>query len=196
MGRPATDKRQRLVSAAIGQFHRKGYVNTSLAGVATAAGVSAGNLFYYFKTKSDLGRAAVDEWCALLTGYLAALESDDDPWRRLEGFVEQARIRAEMYVTLGCPLAGLARDLRREGDPLKFEVSRVYRVQTGWLAAQFQMAGFAPGPSEEHSNFLMASYHGSILLAYAQEDPSLIDGEVERLKSWLRQIRAGSGQSL
>jgi hypothetical protein len=43
--------------------------------------------------------------------------------------------------------------------------------------------------AKENSRSLMAGYHGSIPLAYAQNDPSLIEGEVKRLKKWLREIR-------
>ena len=190
MGRPATDKRQRLVTAAVEQFHRKGYARTSLADVAKAAGLSAGNIFYYFKAKDDLARAAIDEWCALLTGYLANLEPDTDTWRRIEAFIDQAHLMRELYVTLGCPLAGLTRDLRRESDELKDEVARIYGVQFQWLATQFERAGFAPGKARELSRCLMTGYHGSILLAYAQADASLIDDEVDRLKIWLRTVEA------
>ena len=50
MGRPATDKREKLVAAAMDRFHAQGYEGTSLADVAAAAGLSAGNVFYYFRT--------------------------------------------------------------------------------------------------------------------------------------------------
>lgn len=195
MGRPPTNKRQRLVNAAIEQFHQKGYANTSLADVAEAARISTGNVFYYFRTKSDLARAVVYEWCSLLAGYLEALETEDDPWRRLESFIEQARTMSELYVKLGCPLAGLNRDLRQESDALKSDTTRMYEVQFRWLAAQFELAGMSLVSSREHSRSLMASYHGSLLLAYAQNDPSLINGEVERLKHWLRRIRVTSDQN-
>jgi len=36
---------------------------------------------------------------------------------------------------------------------------------------------------------MMAGCHGSITLAYAQNDPAFVEGEVKRLKQWLREIR-------
>ena len=194
MGRPATDKRQRLVTAAIEQFHRHGYARTSLADVAKAAGLSAGNVFYYFKSKDDLARAVIDAWCALLTGYLADLESEADSWRRLEGFVHQARVMRDLYVTLGCPLAGLTRDLRREGDALKGEVARIYGVQLQWLARQFAQGGASSAGAEEYARELMTRYHGAILLAYTQANISFIEHEAARLMKWLRQVRDGLAQ--
>jgi AcrR family transcriptional regulator len=57
-----------------------------------AADLSAGNVFYYFKAKDDLARAVIDEWCSRLARSLAVLEDQtDDPWRRLNAFVEQAQ---------------------------------------------------------------------------------------------------------
>lgn len=189
MGRPATDKRQRLVTAAIEQFHRSGYARTSLADVAEAAGLSAGNVFYYFKAKDDLARAVIDAWCARLAGYLADLDCEADPWRRMAGFINQARVMREFYVTLGCPLAGLTRDLRREGDALRGEVSRIYGVQLQWLATQFAHGGVSPAAAENYSRELMTQYHGAILLAYTQADTSFIEHETTRLEEWLQQLR-------
>ena len=189
MGRPATDKRQRLVAAAIEEFHRNGYARTSLADVAKAAGLSTGNVFYYFKAKDDLARAVVDAWCILLAGYLADLDCENDPWRRMVGFINQARVMRELYVTLGCPLAGLTRDLRREGDTLKGEVARIYGVQLQWLATQFVQGGASSTVAEKCSRELMTQYHGAILLAYTQGDVSFIDQETARLKKWLRLVQ-------
>ncbi len=192
MGRPATGKRQRLVAAAIEQFHRQGYARTSLAAVAQAAGLSAGNIFYYFKAKDDLASAVIDEWCAVQAGYLAQLESEACGWQRIEGFLQQAQVMRDVYVTLGCPLAGLTRDLRRESDALNGEVARVYAVQFQWLATQFARCGATPARAEDYSRTLMTDYHGAILLAYTQADASLIDDAVERLRNWIEALRAAS----
>ena len=189
MGRAATDKRDRLVTAAIERFHQQGYARTSLAEVAKTASVAPGNVFYYFKTKEDLARAVVDEWCRLLAGNLAALDAEPDPWRRLEGFIEQAYTRREMYVVWGCPLGGLTRDLRQENDVFKRDVARIYGVQFAWLRAQFEFLGFHRTVSKNHSRFLLAGYQGAILLAFAQNDGAFIDQEATSLKSWLTDLR-------
>ena len=86
-------------------------------------------------------------------------------------------------MTLGCPLAGLTRDLREESDALKAGVAKIYSVQFQWLAHQLRLAGLSMAVAKENSRSLMAVYHGSILLAYAQND------EVKSLKKWLREIR-------
>jgi TetR/AcrR family transcriptional repressor of nem operon len=188
MGRPATDKKARLVAAAVEQFQRKGYARSSLADIAKTAGIPPGNVFYFFKTKKDLARAVVDEWCRLLGQYLERLEVLPNHRQRIEGFIDQASTISTMYVTLGCPLAGLTRDLRLEGATLESEAGRVYAVQFSWLQSQFVACGFPPAQARAHARFLMAGYHGAILLAYAKSDPGLIEDEVVSLKDWLTRL--------
>ena len=188
MGRLATNKRERLVKAAVDQFHRRSYAGTSIAQIAASAGMPAGNVFYFFKAKEDLARAVVDEWCRLLIGYLAALDLLPGYRQRVQGFIEQARAISGMYVTLGCPLAGIARDLRQESPALQAEAGRPHALQFTWLASQFAAGGYPPSRATAHARFLMAGYHGAILLAHAQGDPGLIDDEVASLTAWLQAL--------
>ena len=189
MGRPASDKRQRIVTAAVDRFHRNGYARTSLADVAEAAGLSAGNMFYYFRTKHDLAKATIDAWCDLLQGYLAGIETEPDALSRILCFVDQAQAMREMYVTLGCPLAGITRDLRQEGEAMQVEVARIYGVQFHWLERQLEDVGISRRMAKVHARDLMGRYHGAIMLAFTQSDPTILDDEVERLRSWVLSLR-------
>lgn len=190
VGRPVGDKRERLVEAAVERFHRQGYARTSLADVARAAGLSPGHVFYHFRAKEDLARAVIDAWCARLAGSLAALEVGTDGWERLGRLVDRMTEQRSAYVGLGCPLAGLVRDLRRESDTLRAELPRVYALQDAWIRAQFTDLGFTPEATAEHARFLMTTYHGTILLAYAQDDEGLIAGGVATLHAWLHRLRS------
>jgi TetR/AcrR family transcriptional regulator, transcriptional repressor for nem operon len=190
MGRPATDKRERLLNAAIELFHKDGYANTSLADVAKTANVPLGNVFYYFKTKKELATAVIDVWCQRFIDILTLIEQDPNPLQRLHRFLAQAVVQGEVYVTWGCPIAALTRDMGKEGAAMKGQVSRIYAVQYQWLEAQFRQSGFMPEQAQSHSRFLMAGLQGSILLAYAQSNDSLIAEEVERLTSWLQGLES------
>lgn len=80
-------------------------------------------------------------------------------------------------------MAGLTRDPRQEGGRLNADAARIYAVQFQWLEAKFKLAGLPPKHSKNQTRFMMAGYHGSILLSYAQNDPSLIDGGVRLLRN-------------
>src|SRR6202790_3239867 len=60
MARTHIDKRSRLVSAAVGLAYQNGFEATSLADIAREAKVPLGNVYYYFKTKDEIGEAIVE----------------------------------------------------------------------------------------------------------------------------------------
>ncbi len=191
MARRASDKRERLVAAALACFHEGGLARATIAQIAERAGLASGNVFYYFRTKDDLARAVVEEWRHLLAVHLAPLDALADPWARLEAFLDQGARRAGTYVAQGCPLAGLIRDLRQENPALASEAPRIYAVQSDWIARQFALAGMPEQDTLTHSRTLMARYHGAIQLAYAQGDATRLLNETTDLKAWLADLRGG-----
>jgi AcrR family transcriptional regulator len=65
MARTHIDKRTRPVSAAVGLAYQNGFGATSLADIAREAEVPLGNVYYYFKTKDDIGDAIVERLAQL-----------------------------------------------------------------------------------------------------------------------------------
>src|SRR6187455_3344621 len=51
---PPAPKRDAILRAAIDTFAERGYFNAQVADVARAAGVAAGTVYLYFKSKDDL----------------------------------------------------------------------------------------------------------------------------------------------
>lgn len=78
---------ERLLQAAIEQFGRRGYAETSMVGVGTAADVSGANLYSYFDSKADLLKTVLDRGRHVamfeLTRVLAESESAEDALIRL-----------------------------------------------------------------------------------------------------------------
>ena len=52
--RKGDDKRDRIMNAAITTFAQNGYHQATMAAVAREAGVAAGTIYLYFKSKDDL----------------------------------------------------------------------------------------------------------------------------------------------
>ena len=55
-----TDSHERLLEAAERVTYRYGFGDASLADIAKEAWNSLGNIYYYFKTKDDIGDAIVE----------------------------------------------------------------------------------------------------------------------------------------
>ena len=61
MQKTKTDKRSRLIQTAVKLAYQHGFRTTSLADIAEAAKVPVGNVYYYFKTKDEIGEAIVEQ---------------------------------------------------------------------------------------------------------------------------------------
>ena len=187
MGRPASDKRERLIDAAVSRFHRRGVASSSLADIARDADIAPGNVFYHFTTKDALAGAVITTWCARVEEYLAGLEPAGDAGQRLRAFVERAEMRRDGYTALGCPLAALSRDLH--GGALASDAARPLAIQQRWLAAQFEQTGVDHPTAGGHAHFLLASLQGSYVLAQSTADASIISATSRRLLAWLDTIQ-------
>lgn len=67
----------RLLSAARTEFARYGYNGMTMRGVAKSAGVSLGNLLYYFKSKQDLFHSLIEH---TLANYVTTLKPVTAPY--------------------------------------------------------------------------------------------------------------------
>jgi len=48
------DKPQNIIEAAVRVFARKGYYNSRVSDIAREAGIAAGTIYLYFRTKDDI----------------------------------------------------------------------------------------------------------------------------------------------
>jgi AcrR family transcriptional regulator len=75
----AAETRRRILRAAQQLFERDGYATTSMAAIATTAGVSLKTVYLAFETKSGLLRAL---WHLLLRGERDSVPVGEQPWYR------------------------------------------------------------------------------------------------------------------
>lgn len=98
--------REAILGAAYRLFRRKGYVNTTVNEIATAAGTSRANIYVYFRSKFVLFYAVFEPW---LQQRLAALERElaaiAEPRRRLQ------RILAALWRDIPGEANGFANNL-------------------------------------------------------------------------------------
>ena len=82
---PRDNKRPQLLDAAARHFAEAGYDAASMRDIATAAGMKAGSMYYYFPSKRALLVAVHEEGVRRISkAVLAALEERAGPWKRLE----------------------------------------------------------------------------------------------------------------
>jgi AcrR family transcriptional regulator len=176
----ATAKRQRLVEATARVLHEQGVERTTIADIARAADVPAGNVYYYFKTKDELVEAALDEHTRHLDTLTGGLDGLADPRDRLKGLVHAWAAQPDTTARYGCPTGTLAAEIdkRTEGG-LDLAAGRVIRRLLTWVEEQYRLLG-ATDPAGR-ALALVGAYQGMALLSNALRDPEIMTREAARL---------------
>lgn len=80
-------RRRTIIDAAVLCFAREGFDRTSTAKICAEAGMSPGNLFYYFKSKDEVIEAIVCEDRRETLEYFEQLNADDDQVQGVHNFI-------------------------------------------------------------------------------------------------------------
>lgn len=178
------DKRKRLVDAAVKLAYRHGFRETSLADIAAAAHVPVGNVYYYFKTKEELGEAVVERRLTESREFRTEADRLSSPKERLFAFVDGIYRNREQLARGGCPVGGLCSELQKEGGALAKRSAALITEQLGWIEAQFNAAGHQKD-SRALAVHLLCSFQGMAAVAHGANDPDVVAMEVKRLKDWI-----------
>jgi len=190
----AADKRRRLTAAAAQVLHEQGVERTTLADIARAADVPVGNVYYYFKTKDELVRAALSEHSTYLDELTDSLGQLPDPRVRLKALIEAWVSRRDVAARYGCPTGTLAVELDKRADgTLDVEAGVVIRRLLDWAGHQFRTLGL-PDP-DDLAVTLVSAYQGMSLLANALRDPDIMTREGARLLRWIDSLKAPDHQT-
>ncbi|MFC0038151.1 TetR/AcrR family transcriptional regulator [Actinomadura rayongensis] len=184
----AAGKRQRLMAAAARVLHQQGVERTTIADIAQAADVPAGNVYYYFKTKDALVLAALTEHARGFTELTAELERLDDPLERLKVLVCTWIGQRDIAARFGCPAGTLAMELdKREEGGLDIEAGKLIRQALDWTEQQFRALGRAD--AADLALTLISSYQGMSVMSNALRDPDVMTREGARLNRWLDSLK-------
>ncbi len=189
MPRPATDKRERLADAALDLAYRRGFERASIADIAEHAGVAPGSVYYYFKTKDDVGRAVVDR---LSERYLSVTKGWRDlptPEDRLVSFLGMYLDDVDNVRAFGCPLGAVSAELGKHSAELGAAAGQVFSALIDWAAGEFEELGFSGGAARARATHLIAVIQGAASLSNALDDPEPLQREAAHLERWIR--RAG-----
>src|SRR4051794_11029336 len=140
-----SNKRAQLVEAAGDLVLRRGFNRTTLADIAAESGVPLGNVYYYFKTKAEIGAAIVEQRTNDCRALLRECEKLPTPEDRLEALIQLWSERRDILARSGCPIGTLSMDLcRDEESATKVAAKNIARLFTeilGWLESQFRALG-------------------------------------------------------
>ena len=177
-------KRERLVAAATQLLHQQGIERTTLADIAKAADVPAGNVYYYFKTKDDVIAAVSEGHAQQITTTLAFIDAHHRSAKtRLKAFVREFTAQSEIVAQHGCPLGGLCSELGKRPTQSRFAEAELMLLPIEWAEKQFRSLGRRD--AHDLALELLAAYEGSALLANTLHDPHVLSRAAQRLNRWI-----------
>jgi TetR/AcrR family transcriptional regulator, transcriptional repressor for nem operon len=185
MPKTKADTRIRLLQAAEKVTYERGFGSAALAHIAREAQIPLGNIYYYFKTKDEIGDAIVELRASRFRKLLQELDKAESPQERLCGFVDVKIRNREQLAKNGCPVGTLCSELNKEGSVVARKATVLFAEALRWMDAQFRAIGKGDQSSDLAVHLLSAT-QGVSVLAHTFNDPSLIERESELLKAWVR----------
>jgi TetR/AcrR family transcriptional repressor of nem operon len=177
-------KRERLIAAASRLLYEQGVEKTTLAEIAQAADVPAGNVYYYFKTKDEIIEAVIDAHASHARAMLASIDGRHrSPKTRLKALVGELMRQGDVIAAHGCPHGTLCSELDKRGDGPGIAAAELMRIPIAWAEEQFRSLGRRD--ARDLAVNLMAAYEGSALLTNTLRDPKILAREARRLDRWI-----------
>jgi len=187
MARTHIDKRSRLVSAAVDLAYQNGFGATSLADIAREAEVPLGNVYYYFKTKDEIGEAIVEQRLAQLAAQRQRWDEAGSPKDRLCACVQGVLENKDFLAEHGCAIGTFCSELHKSGSSFATRATEIFAQHLAWIESQFRTLGKGKD-SNGLAVHLLSAMQGVSVLAHSFHDPRLVATETKRLKSWIRSL--------
>ena len=182
-----TDKRALLMRAAMKLAYGQGFMQTSLADIANEANVPLGNVYYYFKTKEEIGEAIVDERLSQIKALHHELNQIASPEERLCAFIQQTFENRKMLQRGGCPIGTLCTELHKQHGALAKHSTVLFTELLNWLETQFGALD-SDGDSHGLAVHLLSALQGIAVLAHTLNDVEIVEMESKRLQGWVRTL--------
>jgi TetR/AcrR family transcriptional regulator, transcriptional repressor for nem operon len=181
------DNRIRLLRAAEKTVYLHGFDSASIADIAKEAKIPLGNVYYYFRTKDEIGGAIVELRVSRLKKLLEDFDRLKSPKERLCGFIDLKIQNREALARGGCPVGTLCSELQKYGGTAAKKSRILFAKALAWMEQQFQLLGKG-AESRGLAVHLLSATQGVSLLAHTFHDPKLITSEATRLKEWIRAL--------
>lgn len=170
----------------------QGYSSTSVDQIISAAGVSKGSFYHFFKSKEELGDAVAQ---AYLEEALAAIGTGrylevKDPLARAFAFVEHIEKAAPVLWNHGCMLGSFAMDLSGTHCSINACLNRLMENLEARITPMLEPIALAcrcdDAPTgRELANHMMAVVEGGIVMAKAHGDPTRIAKAIHEFRRYM-----------
>jgi TetR/AcrR family transcriptional repressor of nem operon len=193
------DSRTRLLDAALATIRRKGYGATTVDDLCAATGLSKGSFFHHFKSKEDLGLAAVQHWNDT-TGALfanAPYHQLADPRARLLAYIDlRAALTQRDLPDITCLLGTMVQETYATHPALRDACRAGIEGHAATLvptiaAAKARYAPRAKWTPQSLALFMQAALQGAFVISKAAGDARAAEPLVTHLRAYVQGLLEG-----
>ncbi len=169
--------KNRIVETAQQLFHLKGFSNTSIDDIIKKSGVKKGNLYFYFKSKDELGYAVLNRFTEdFMQSHQHLAAKPGRPLQKIYGMLDRMeQSLREKNCRGGCPFGNFAIEMSDIHEGFR---KRVEKVFDAWTLQLQEVLDSAKQDGELNrsldtqalAQLLVAAMEGATMLAKTKKD--------------------------
>ena len=180
------ETQKKIVEISDDLFYRQGYEHTSFSNIAEVVGISRGNFYHHFKTKTQILDAVIEFRKEKTQRMLDDWESSfTDEIQRVKCFINILIKNKSKIKHYGCPVGTLTTELQKLDHSAHEHAVEIFVMFKNWLVAQLKSAGKKGNEAEQISLHLLARSQGVATVFNAIKNERFLRAEVDSLETWL-----------
>ncbi len=189
--------RDQILEVAGRLIHTRGFHNTSVEHILRESGIGKGNLYYYFKSKDELGYAALDRVLERIQEEVLErlFAGDTDPWAQIERFLDYPLEQVQRQGGIGgCPLGNLALEMSDIHEGFRTRLSQAFGLMRSEIEGTLRRADDR-GTLREGADiprlalFIVAAFEGAFMMGKLHRSAELVGNVVDELKAHVAHYR-------
>jgi TetR/AcrR family transcriptional repressor of nem operon len=193
-----SDTKRRLVEAAIRLILARGFTATGVDAICAEAGVTKGAFFHYFKSKEDIGCAALAAWGEFGMSIYKAARDERDPLAQLHRLLDiMEDLAARPGDPLACVVGMTAQEMAAASPALRMACHREFAAWVEFVGGILADAKRAHPPRvdfnpEEVAWMLHGLWQGSMLIAKTRPDQTIVTRNLRHARAYVDSLFSGT----
>jgi len=197
------ETKRKLVEASVGLMRKQGFNATTVDDICSAAGVTKGSFFHYFKSKQDVAEVAVATFRESKIRDFA-----NAPFRKLADPLDRVFGRLDFVLgstggagdlTKGCLIGMFAQELASTNPDLRGICQAAFLrtaadIEADLTAAKVLHAPQADFDPKKISLFYVSTIQGGLLMAKAGESNAVLRDNIEQFRSYVQGLFGVAGR--
>lgn len=171
---------KRILQKAQQLLQERGYQYLSFQDLADSVGIRKASVYHYFKTKEDLARIMIEDYCRRLETWGLEVEQKKlNARQKLHAYLSmfQEISKKGRFV---CPGGSLLLDWNSFSKPLHLEMQKLMGMHRRWLISLFEQgieektSRISADQISSHVILISTSLQGALQIARASKDPDMV----------------------